>query len=131
MGTIGVQAEDANPPNGKTYVKKSFSPRSVAVAGAGAAITQATDTPKEWGQGAVGFAKRFGSGLGKGLVKRGIQYPVAKAFHEELGYQRSDKTGFGPRLKYALTATVITHKTTNGKKTLAKGEIAGALGSGL
>jgi hypothetical protein len=115
----------------KTYIKNTFSPTGVGAAGLGAAITQGTNTPGEWGQGAAGFAKRFGSAMGKRIVKRAIQYPVAKAFHEELSYRRSDKTGFGSRLKYALVSTVITRKTTDGKPTVAKSEIAGAFGSGL
>jgi len=125
------QSQNAEPRDGATYIKNSLSPEAIGAAGVGAAITQGTDTPGEWGQGAAGFAKRFGSGIGKHLVKRAIQYPVAKFFHEELSYRRSDKTGFGPRLKYALVSTVITHKTTDGKPTVAKGEIVGAFGSGL
>ena len=51
--------------------------------------------------------------------------------HEEIHYQPSNKQGFGPRLTYALESTVITRKTTTGDRTLAAGEIAGALGSGM
>jgi hypothetical protein len=124
-------SQKPDPEDAKTYIKNTFSPTGIVEAGLGATITQGTNTPSEWGQGAVGFAKRFGSAMGKRIVKRGIQYPVARAFHEEIHYRRSDKTGFGPRLKYALTSVVITHKTTDGKPTVAKGEIAGAFGSGL
>ena len=131
IGSLATGAEKKQPSEGKKYLKRTFSASAVGKAGLGAAITQGTNTPGEWGQGASGFAKRLGSAFGKHLVQRGIQYPVAKAFHEEFGYQRSDKTGFGPRLKHALFATVITHKTTNGKRTVAKGELAGAFGSGL
>ena len=121
----------SDPPDGKTYIKNTFSPAAVGATAVGAAITQGTNTPGEWGQGAAGFAKRFGSGLGKRAVERVIEYPVAKIFHEELGYRRSGKTGFGPRLKYALVSTVVTRKTTDGNRTVAKGQIAGAFGSGL
>jgi hypothetical protein len=51
--------------------------------------------------------------------------------HEVLGYQRSTDTRFRPRLEHALLATVYTHKTTTGKKTVNTHEIAGAIGSGL
>jgi len=116
---------------GKNYLHHAFSFGAAGKSAMGAGITQATNTPSEWGQGVSGFAKRFGSAFGKHLVKNGIQYPASKVFHEEFGYQRSDKTGFGPRLKYALTGTVITHKTTTGKRTLSKSELAGAFGSGF
>jgi len=126
-----ARAQSTEPPDGKNYIEKSFSPEAIAAAGLGAGITQGTNAPSEWGQGAEGFGKRFGSAIAKHLVKRAIQYPVAKFFHEELSYRRSDKTGFGPRLEHALVSTVYTHKTTDGKRTVAKGEIVGAFGSGL
>jgi hypothetical protein len=131
IGAVAVHAQNADPGDAKKYLKDSVSPGAIGAAGLGAGITQATNTPSEWGQGASGFGKRLGSSLGKHVVKRVIQYPVAKIFHEELGYRRSDKTGFRPRLMYALEATVITHKTTTGQATVAKSELAGAFGSGL
>ena len=115
----------------KTYWKHAFGPGAAGRAAMGAGLNQANNTPAEWGQGAAGFGKRFASSFSKHLVHKGIQYPVAKMFHEELSYRRSDKTGFGPRLKYALVGVVITHKTTTGKPTVAKGELSGAIGSGL
>ena len=132
LGSLTAGAEKTErQPSGKKYLKDSFSATAAGKAAMGAGITQATNTPSEWGQGAAGFAKRFGSAFGKHLVARGIKYPVAKAFHEEFGYERSTQAGFGPRLKHALVSTVITRKTTTGKKTVAKGELAGAFGSGL
>ncbi len=130
-GCVAWGAEKGRQSEGRKYLKHTFSPAAAGRAGMGAAVTQATNTPSEWGQGAAGYGKRLGSAFGKHLVKRGIQYPVAKMFHEQLGYQRSRKRGFGPRLEHALTATVITHKTTTGKRTVSKGELAGAFGSGL
>jgi len=131
IGSIAVHAQSTASSDAKKYLKDSFSPGAIGAAGLGAATAQGTNTPSEWGQGATGYAKRFGSSLSKHVVKRAIQYPVAKIFHEELSYRRSDKAGFRPRLIYALEATVITHKTTTGKATVAKGELAGAFGSGL
>ena len=103
----------------------------MARAGLGAAATQATNTPSEWGQGAAGFGKRLGSAFAKHVVKEAIKFPVARMRHEALGYERSDQPGFGPRMRHALLATVVTRKTTSGQKTVATGEISGAVGSGL
>src|SRR5579863_10087308 len=103
LGSIAAGAEKPTQSEGKRYLRRTFSPAAVGNAGLGASVTQATNTPSEWGQGAAGFGKRMGSAFGKHLVKNGIQYPVGKLFHEEFGYRRSNKTGFGPRLKYALT----------------------------
>ncbi len=113
------------------FAAGTFSPGAVARAGVGAAVHQANHTPQEWGQGAAGFGRRFASAFGKHIVSHSIHYAVARARHEEFGYHRSGKQGFGPRLKYALFATFITHKTTTGKSTVAAGELSGAFGSGL
>lgn len=129
--TLVCRADEPPQPTTGQYVKRAVSPVAVARAGAGAAVNQANNTPSEWGQGAQGFGKRLGSAFAKHLVKKAIQFPVARLRHEALGYERSDQVGFKPRLRHALVATVITHKTTTEQKTVAMGEISGAMGSGL
>jgi hypothetical protein len=113
------------------YTKHELGLRGFVMTGVGAAVNQANDTPHEWGQGAAGLARRFGSAFGKHIVHKAIQYPVAKLLHEELFYQRSNKQGFGPRLKAALVAVVVTRKTTTEQVTVNVAEISGAFGSGL
>ena len=127
---IAPQPGTYRPTKGE-FVRRTFSPGSVVRAGAGAAIGQTRNSPHEWGQGISGFGKRFASAFGKHVVKNGIQYPVASLRHEELGYRPSGKNGFLPRLGYALESTVITHNTNTGRRTVAAGEISGAMGSGL
>lgn len=113
------------------YVKDTFGKRAWIGAGTSAGIQQLRNNPHEWGGGAAGFGKRFGSAVGEHVVKNTIQFSVASIRHEELGYRRSGKHGFGPRLRYALVSTVVTHKTTTGKRTPAVGRISGAFGSGM
>lgn len=122
---------DRRTPSAAQVAKRTLGPKGILKAGAGAAISQANNTPSEWGQAAVGFGKRFGSAMGKHILRSAIHYPVARVLHEEFGYRPSGETRFGPRLKYALMGTVITHKTTTGRRTVAVGEISGAFGSGL
>jgi len=116
---------------GKRFVKHTFGLEAVGMAVAGAGMNQISNTPHEWGQGAVGFGRRFASAFGGHIVHNAIKYPVAKLLHEEFGYRPSNKQGFKPRLKYALLSTFITHKTTTEQPTLAVGEISGAVGAGL
>jgi hypothetical protein len=114
------------------YAKHQLGPKPIAMVGVGATVNQAHNTPREWGQGAAGFGKRFASGLAKHAVNKGIQYPVARALHEELSYRPSGRNGFGPRMKYALMGVVVTHKTNGNRgRTVNGGEISGAVGSGL
>jgi hypothetical protein len=126
-----AQSAEIRHPYRHQYAKDTFGRRAAIRAGAGAGVQQLRNSPHEWGEGIKGFGKRVGSGFAQHVVKNSIQYPVAAIRHEELGYRPSQKKGFGPRLKYALTSTVITHKTTTGKKTVAAGRISGAMGSGF
>jgi hypothetical protein len=118
-------------PYRQEYKKKTFGKKAVIMTGAGAAVGQVTNSPKEWGRGPAGFGKRVASGFATHVVKNSIEYPIAAVRHEDLRYHRSTKTGVGPRLQHALVSTVVTQKTTTGKKTVAAGRISGAVGSGM
>ncbi len=118
-------------PYREEYVKKTFGKGAIAPTLGGAAVRQVRNSPHQWGRGPGGFGKRVGSSFATNAIKHSIEYPIAAARHEDLHYHRSDKKGFGPRLQHALVSTVITRKTTTGKKTVASGRISGAVGSGV
>lgn len=129
---IAPAAEKAQQhPYRSKYIKDTYNKAALAQVGAGAGIQHIRNAPHEWGGGVAGFGKRLGSAVGEHVVKNTIEFSVASIRHEELGYCRSGKTGFGPRLKYALVSTVVTRKTTTGKRTPAVGRMSGAFGSGL
>jgi hypothetical protein len=97
-----------------------------------AGIAHARNTPHQWGRGATGFAKRFGSNVGKHVAKETIQFGVAAAHHENLRYRRSRKHGTLPRMGDAVKHTFIVPKTNRrGKKTVALGRISGNMGAGM
>jgi hypothetical protein len=121
----------SNQPYKQEYKKQTFGKKAVIVTGARAGIGQITGRPKGWGQGPAGFGKRVASGFATHVVKNTIEYPIAAIRHEDLRYHPSTKRGFAPRLEHALVSTVVTQKTTTGKKTVASGRISGAIGSGL
>jgi hypothetical protein len=129
--TTSAIASDTEESDQKRYLKHTYGPTAIARSAAGAGIAHLHNTPSEWGQGAVGFGRRFANAFGFHIVKRTIQYPVAKLHHEQYGYHPSDKTGFKPRLMYAMTSVIITHKTTDGSATINAGELSGDLGAGL
>jgi len=125
-------AENASEhPYRSAYKKETFGPKAIVRSAGGAVFGQITNHPKEWGRGPAGFGKRVASGFATHVVKNSIEYPIAAARHEDLIYHPSNKHGFGPRLQHALVSTVVTRKTTTGKKTVASGRISGAIGSGL
>jgi len=84
------------------YVKHMFSPESIFRAAAGAGINQALNTPSEWGQGGLGYGRRFASSYGNHIVQATTMYGLSAVFHEDNRYFASGETGFGPRLKYAI-----------------------------
>ena len=107
------------------------SKRAVIQTAAGTALAHARNSPREWGRGMSGFGKRFGSGFGKHIVNTSVEYAVAAARHEDLRYYPSTEPGFRPRLRHALVSTVVTRKTTTGKRTVAAGRISGSIASGF
>ena len=131
LGTGIVQSATQSHPYRDRYVKDTFGRNADARVGAGATIQHIRNSPHEWGRGASGFGKRLGSAFGEHVIKNSIQFGVASVRHEQLGYRRSGQQGFGARMKYALISTVVTHKTTTGKRTPAVGRISGDFGSGL
>ena len=131
LAAVAQPAVKGRHPYRSRYVKHTFGKQAAIRTGSSAAIQQLRNSPHEWGHGVKGFGKRVGSSFGQHVIKNTIQYPIAAIRHEELDYRPSGKKGFGPRLGYALTSTVITHKTTTGKKTVASGRISGAMASGF
>lgn len=130
-----LHSRPAAPPCGHPYRREwaisTFGKKGLARVGAGATIQHLQKRPREWGGGASGFGKRLASGFATHVVKNSIQFGVAGARHEDLKYHRSTQRGFERRLQHALVSTVVTQKTTTGKRTPAAGRISGAMGSGL
>jgi hypothetical protein len=89
------------------YVRHMLSPESVLRSAAGAGLNQALHTPTEWGQGAEGYGRRFGSSYGQHIIRSTITYGLSAVLHEDNRYFRSGLTGFGPRLKYAVESSFL------------------------
>jgi hypothetical protein len=107
-------------PMRKEYVRKTFGLRAVPPVMLGA-VTK---------RGPGGFGQHLASAAEGHVAKNSAMYAVAGIRHEDLHYHRSTQKGFGPRLRHALVSTVVTRKTTNGRKTIAGGRISGAAAAG-
>lgn len=118
-------------PYRREYKEHVIGKKAAVSVARGAVGREIINSPHEWGRGASGFGKRVGTSFGFNLIKNSIEYPIAAARHEDLHYYRSDRKSFFPRLRHALVSVVVTHKTTNGKKTAASGRIAGSVGAGI
>ena len=112
-------------------VKRVVDGRVAAQTAAGAGIGTLRNSPHEWGQGASGFGKRFASGLGRHVLKTGIQAGVGGLHHEDLHYHRSNLHGTMPRLGYAVKSTFWVPRKNRPGHTVALGRLSGNMGSGL
>ena len=124
-------AESSRFPGPKEFTGHAFHASAFVLSGLGTAVGQIGNSPREWGQGPDGAAKRFGAIFGKHLVKSSIQLSVAGLRDEDLKYHPSDRPGFGSRLQHALVSTVVARDKMDGSSTIAMGRIAGAFGSGF
>jgi hypothetical protein len=89
------------------YLTHMFSPEAFLRSAAGAAINQELNVPHEWGQGALGYGRRYASSFGGHITQATIMYGASAALHEDNRYFRSGLTGFGPRFKYAVESTFL------------------------
>src|SRR5580704_6745497 len=110
----------------KVAVRSSFDyvqfPWYAALAG----ISQAQNSEPGYGQGAEGYAKRFGSAFADGTIENFmVNAVVPAALHTDPRYYQLGKGGFVHRTGYALSRLFIT-RTDSGHNTFNFGEIGGS-----
>jgi hypothetical protein len=112
----------------RIYRASVFNPTTLAAPALGAAIDQWQDEPTEWGQGMAGYARRFGSGLGRNLANKTIIFGVAALDGEDPRYFRSDSPGIASRSGHAIISAFISYRE-DGSRAPAYAHFAGAYGS--
>jgi hypothetical protein len=98
------------------YLFDSFGPYAIAEAALGGAITQAKNSPPEWGQGWGPYGQRVGSTFGVALVTTTTRYALAQIFREDTIYYRCDCSGIFPRLKHSLISSVTARRGEDGHR---------------
>jgi hypothetical protein len=96
----------------------------------GAGIEQWRDVPPQWGQGAEGFAKRFGSAEGYTAAHNGIALGFDVAFHLDPRYRRMPDGTVKQRIWNAVSQTILANKDSGGRM-INVSEIAGNFGAGF
>ena len=132
FGTTNRQDAPPLSPKAKfrLFYKSAFDPVELSVAGLQAGISQANDEFPEYGQGATGFGKRFGSAFADEVSSSFFAnyfYPVL--LKEDPRYFRLGKGSVKRRLGYALLQEVECH-TDKGGRSFAWGNILGAFTAG-
>jgi hypothetical protein len=100
----------------RNYLFDGFGPYPVSVAAGTAGVSQIYDSPPEWGQGAAGYGKRFGSDFGISVVTTTTRYALAEAFHENTLYYRCECTGMFRRLRHAVVSTFTSRRGDDGHR---------------
>jgi hypothetical protein len=98
------------------YLFDAFGPYPIVGAAIAAGINQADNAPPEWGQGAEGYGKRFGSDFGILAISTSARYGLAEVFREDTLYYRCECSGFFPRLGHALISTFTARRGDDGHR---------------
>jgi len=98
------------------YLFDTYGPYPTTVVAVAAGINQWTNAPPEWGQGADGYGKRFGSNYGIVIVATTTRYGLSEAFREDAMYYRCECRGVFPRLRHALLSTLTARRGEDGHR---------------
>jgi len=80
-----------------------------------AGLQQARNDPRQWGQGAEGYGKRFASNAGYSAVRNALAFGLDSALGEDPRYYRSRRSGVWPRTKDVLRQLFICRKDSGGE----------------
>ncbi|MBV8552393.1 MAG: hypothetical protein JOY54_13905 [Acidobacteriaceae bacterium] len=95
-------------------VVQAFGARGFVGAAVSAAIGQGMNSPHEWGQGAEGFGKRYGSGFAGNLSRQTSEFVLESALHEDPRYFPSEDKGTKHRILNAAKQVVFCKKDDGG-----------------
>ena len=108
----------------KNYAFDAFGPYPFVGAGVAAGINQWNNSPPDWGQGATGFGKRFGSDFGIAAIGTSTRYGLAEAFREDTSYYRCECRGPLPRLRHAVISTFTGRHGEDGHRVFSISALA-------
>jgi len=112
----------------RIYARSIFRPYTLIGPALGAGIGQWEDAPPQWGPGAEGYAKRFGSGVARHVTAETIRFAFAAADGEDPRYHPSNETGVWARAQHAIVET-FTSQTSSGARIPAFSRFAGVYGA--
>src|SRR5215475_15839958 len=106
------------------YLKTMINPFGYIKAGLSAGIDQWNDSPKEWGQGASAYGKRYANILGQYSIQRTVTFGLSSVLHEDNRYFNSGKTGFWPRTRYAVASGILA-RSDDGSRHISVSQLGG------
>jgi len=112
------------------YVRSLTGPHAYLYAGVLAGYDQLRNHPKEWGQGSLGFERRFGNDFATHIITTTLQHGFALGLGEDNRYFSSGEHGFGHRLAYALTSPLLA-RHADGSRSVSISALGGVAGGSL
>ena len=110
------------------YLLSAGGPIPILGEAIGAGVSQAENSPKEWGQGWNAYGKRFGTNLAYNGIRQTITYGTSVVFHEDNRYFASHKNGFWARTGYAALSTVVAQHP-DGRRAFSISSVSGIIGA--
>lgn len=106
-----------------------LNPYTFVFVAAEAGFNQARNSPKEYGQGAEGYGKRYGAGFADGLTAAILTTGVYPSLlRQDPRYYRLGDGNFSHRTGYALTRILVTRQDS-GPKAFNFSEVLGSFSS--
>jgi hypothetical protein len=110
----------------KVVAQGVFDPMEFVLVGFVAGLGQASDSDSSYGQGAQGYAKRYGTAYGDGAIENFMASAVLPSvLHQDPRYYQLGHGGFRRRAAHALSRVVIT-RSDSGQTQFNYSEILGA-----
>ncbi len=93
-------------------------------------LQQLQNQPREWGQGASGYGRRFASNAGYTAVRNVLGFGLDSTLREDPRYHKSQRAGFRFRTADALRQIFVC-RTDSGRETFAFWRFGSAYGAGF
>ena len=111
----------------KLGANNSISLATIGAALAGAAYGQAINSPKGYGQGGEGYAKRFGADMARSASANLFgTFLIASVLHEDPRFYVKKHYTFKQSVKYAATRVVFT-RSDSGERVVSFADLLGPL----
>ena len=112
------------------YLLNLAGPATIVTEAGAAGLSQAINSPGQWGQGAAGYGKRFGNDLAYNGVRYSLAFASSILLHEDDRYFASKEMGAWPRVRHALVSVFTAHKS-DGRTVFATSSAIGVVGASL
>lgn len=110
----------------KLVARGVYDPMEFVLVGFVAGLGQASDSDPSYGQGAQGYAKRYGTAYGDNAIENFMAYAVfPSVLHQDPRYYQLGQGGFRKRAVHAISRVVLT-RSDSGQTQFNYSELLGA-----